>query len=219
MSRHHVDAGVFVVVIVNALSPVAGILAFQQRHQRRALHVAGNRAPGHFEKRLGVVEVLHQIFVMGTGLRDTRPLDDQRHLQRFVVHPTFVVPTVIADVETLVGRIDHDRVVGQPQLLERFHQCPDAFVDTFDAAQVVLGVTLILPANQLVGGKIRFVERLVSWCVGVPPNLQLLRASCAACFARPICQTGLPRHCHRNPVSRSTNKSKFKCMWRSISSS
>ena len=46
VARHHMEAWVFVVVIVNAGAPVLGALALEQRHEGTALHVAGNLGAG-----------------------------------------------------------------------------------------------------------------------------------------------------------------------------
>ena len=111
------------------------------------LHVVGNFCPGDIEESLPIVKILDHQFRFGTGSSNSRPLYDQWHLHRLVVHPTLVEPAMISNEEPLVGRVNNDRVAVEADVLKRIHDRADAFVDTFYAAQIVLGVALKFPAN------------------------------------------------------------------------
>jgi len=62
---------------------------------------------------------------------------------------------VVAKEEALVRGIDDDRVVRQPLPVEEVEQPPDVLVERRDAAQVVLDVALVAPAQLLVLGEPR----------------------------------------------------------------
>ena len=48
--------------------------------------------------------------------------DDERCAQRLLVHVSLVKPSVLAHVETLVGGVDDDGVVGESVLVEIVEQ-------------------------------------------------------------------------------------------------
>ena len=56
---------------------------------------------------------------------------------------------MLAQIETLVGGIDEDGVVGEALLFEGLAKAGEVFIDTLDGAEVVLGVALELPAHEL----------------------------------------------------------------------
>ena len=96
------NARVFVVVIVDRLPPIVRLFALQQRDERLALHVGWNLRAGHLDKCFCVVQVLDQLFDTRAWLRHAGPFTDKRHLERLFVHPAFVIPAVVSDVEALV---------------------------------------------------------------------------------------------------------------------
>jgi len=59
---------------------------------------------------------------------------------------------VIAEEETLIRRVDDDRVLGQAGGIEVVEQPADVVVDGGDTTQVVLDVTLVVPAGPLDDG-------------------------------------------------------------------
>ena len=101
--------------------------------------------------------------------------DQQRHVQRLLVHPALVEPAVLAQIEALVGGVDHDRVVGQARLLEVIQHPAHAVIDRRDAGQVVVHVPLILPADQVLALEIGLLEGLDLGPVGGVPLGLLLR--------------------------------------------
>ena len=90
---------------------------------------AGHRHAGGVEERLGEIEVRDDVAVHAARLDHARPADDQRRAQRLLEDPPLVEPAVLAEVEALVGRVDHDRVLGQPGFVEVLQQPADALVD------------------------------------------------------------------------------------------
>ena len=80
MPRHHVDAWILVVVVIDTRSPISWSFTFEERHEGATLHVGGDRCLSHVQESLGVIEILDHVFVDGPWLSDTRPFDDERHL-------------------------------------------------------------------------------------------------------------------------------------------
>ena len=108
-----VSRSVFVIGVVNRVPPVRGGLGIvaQYRQDAASLNVGGNGRSGYFQKSRGVIDVLDEGFGFDAGVHDAGPADEKGHFQRFLEHPTFVVPTVLAQVEALVGGIDDDGIV------------------------------------------------------------------------------------------------------------
>ena len=173
MTVDHVRARVLVVVVVDRLAPVARILAAQERGQAAALHLLGWRDAGDVEEGLGEVDVLYEVLVDGTGLGRSGPAYEQRHAQRLLVHPALVVPAVIAEIEALVGVVDDDGVLGEAGLVEIVEHAAEVLVDGSDAAEVVLDVALVAPADEILAGEVRLAESGVLRLVGGVPDLEL----------------------------------------------
>ena len=148
---HVVVRAVHPVAVVHGGAPVRGRGALQQRAERAALHVVGNRHPRVIEKGLREVDVEDHVGVDGARPHRARVAHDERHAQRLLVHEALVVPAVVAEKEPLVGGVDDDGVVGDPLGVEVVQQPPDALVDRVHAAQVVLDVALVEPALALGG--------------------------------------------------------------------
>ena len=94
--------------------------------------------------------------------------------QGLLIHPAFVEPAVLAEVETLVGRVDDDGVVRQPGFVEVVENPAEIRINGSNAAQVVLEITLILPANQIFALEVLFTELFVFRVIGREPKLALL---------------------------------------------
>ena len=99
------------------------------------------------------------------GLDNPRPAHQKRCSQRFLEDPALVEPAMLAQVESLVSRVDDDGVAGQALIVEEFEQLPDTLVHRPDTSQVIVHVSLIFPAHEIValepgrpeGGIARFV--------------------------------------------------------------
>ena len=57
-----------------------------------------------------------------------RIADDERGMERLLVHESLVEPAVFAHIESLVGCIDDDGVVGEVVLVEIFQQSAHALI-------------------------------------------------------------------------------------------
>ena len=82
---------------------------------------------------------------------------------------------MVADVESLVGGVNDDGIVGDAESFEAFHDSANGFVDTFHAAEVIFGVPLIFPTNEILPGEICFFERGVGRGVVILENGELGR--------------------------------------------
>ena len=106
-------------MVVEALAPVGGRLALEQRHQAAALHLGGNRHAGGIEEGLGEIEVGDDVSAFTLpGLTTPGQRTEQRRAQRLLEDPALVEPAVLAEVKALVGGVDDDRVVGQAFVIE-----------------------------------------------------------------------------------------------------
>ena len=63
MAGNLVVGGILVVVVVDGLSPIGGLVSFEEWDERLALHVGGDFSSRHVEKGLRIVEVLDQVGV------------------------------------------------------------------------------------------------------------------------------------------------------------
>ena len=133
VSRHHVNAWVLVVVIVNTLTPVLGGVAFLIEAPRICLACLPEAWPLRARGKFGRNQVLYQVCVATAGFCYAGPFYDEGHLKGFVVHPTLVVPSVVPDVETLIRAIDYDGIFIQAQLLQCLLEVIHAFVHALDA--------------------------------------------------------------------------------------
>ena len=80
---------------------------------------------------------------------------------------------MLAEVEALIRRVDHDGIAGQARLVEVVEHSPDVVVDRGDAAEVVLDVALILPADQVVALEGGLAKRFVLGFLGAVPRGRL----------------------------------------------
>ena len=138
------------------------------------MHRRGSVEPGHLEKRGGHVNVLDQGVASASGVRDAGPVNDQRRAQRFFVHPTLVVPAVIAEEEALVGRIDNDRVVLEFLLAQETPDLAHTVVQCSHTPQIVFDVALIVPSRKRLALQIQLGKLRIAWAEGFVPRGSLL---------------------------------------------
>ena len=81
---------------------------------------------------------------------------------------------MLAQEKALVGRVNDDRVLGQPGVVEIIEQPADAFVDRRDAGQVVVHVALVFPADEIAAFEIELAEGCVARLVIGVPDFALL---------------------------------------------
>ena len=76
---------------------------------------------------------------------------------------------MFAEIESLIGRINDDRLAAGPFVVEKLKQPPDALVHRLDAPQVIVHVALVLPAHEVFALQPRGTEGGVTrFVVGIP---------------------------------------------------
>jgi hypothetical protein len=81
---------------------------------------------------------------------------------------------VFAEEPALVGGVEDDGVVGEVGLVEGIEDVANAVVDGGDAAEIVLGVALVFPADEVGAVEFGGVEGGVLGVVGGLPLGELL---------------------------------------------
>ena len=175
MRAHMVVGGVFVIMIVKGRAPVGGRRALEEREEAASLHAGGDGQAGGLEEGFGEIEVGNQILVGAAGLDGSRPADEQRRARGFLENPAFVEPAVFAEEEALVGGVDDDGVGGQAGVVEVLQEAPDAVIQAFDAAEVVVHEAVVFPFGERAAGELLFQERLVARRVVGVPGFFLIR--------------------------------------------
>ena len=115
-------------MVVEAVAPVVGGVAFEDGDQASALHIIGDRNAGGVEERFGEVEVGDDILVDRAGLGDAGPADEERGLEGLLVHPAFIEPAMLAQVPALVGGIDNNGVVGEARFIKVIEHTADVLI-------------------------------------------------------------------------------------------
>ena len=78
----------------------------------------------------------------------TRPANEERRAEAFLVHEALVEPAMIAEEEALIGVVDDDGVVGDFVFVEVIEDAADVVIDGLNAAEIILDVDLIGPFAQ-----------------------------------------------------------------------
>ncbi len=143
------------------------------------MHVGRNLDAGDLAKGFRKVDRGHYVLVASAGLGDAGPAYDHRRAERLLIDPAFVEPAVLSEIETLVGTVDHDGVLVQSLLFQVGQHAAHVVVHRGDATQVILDVTLVLPANQILALQVGLGQGRVLGIVGSIPKLSLLRREVA----------------------------------------
>src|SRR5687768_12806152 len=93
----------FVVVVVQALSPVGRNFAAAQWHDAASLHFCGLFHTGHIQKRLSKIDQGNDVVVHTSGFRHSRPANCQWTAKGFFEDPALVKPAMFAEEKSLVG--------------------------------------------------------------------------------------------------------------------
>lgn len=122
----------------------------EQAAERDALHIRRGAQRGQVEKCGREIHIGNDVVADTAGADLARVADQKGHLEGFLVHEAFVEPTMLAEEEALVRRVDDYRVGCQPWLcIQLVEQPPDVVVDGRDGAQVALHVPLKFEFGQL----------------------------------------------------------------------
>ena len=83
---------------------------------------------------------------------------------------------MLAEEETLIGRIDNYRIVQLARIFQIFHQSPDTFIYRDHRCQIVAHILLVFPAHQFLPFQIAFpVLRYPFRVNGIPFALHVFR--------------------------------------------
>ena len=127
------------------------------------MHVRWLIRSSNIQERLSEIEVGDQRLVDAPRFCHTWPPHQQRGVQAFFIHPAFIKPPVLTEPKTLVGTVNHNRVLSQSRLVKVLEHPANVLIHSFYAAQVVLDIALIVPAGALFAGQLGVLDSLVAW--------------------------------------------------------
>ena len=142
MALHGMFGGILVEVVVEALAPILGVFATEEREKRDALNVGGNGSAGKVEESGGVVNVLHHFLDVAARFQPLGQVHEQRGRKTLLVHEALVEPSVFAHIEALIGGVDDEGVVEQALGFEVVEQATDIVVEGFHHLGIVAHVAL-----------------------------------------------------------------------------
>ena len=123
-----------------------------------SLHRIWNWQTSEIDKCGSQIDVGDQLFRHAPCF-DSGTASDQRSLQTGLVHKSLVVESEITEVPAIVGGVHDDGVLGEPVLIEIVQNFSDAVINTLNAGEVVLHVSLILPVDQIFAGQCFAIDR------------------------------------------------------------
>src|SRR4030095_11146176 len=132
----------------DCIPPVGRLSTGKQWDKTAALDVRGNRGARQLQKGGGKIAVDRQGLAYRAGLDTRRPSRQKRHAQRRLVHEALVVETVVAEEESLVTRVDHERVATQAVGIQPIEKPTDTVIHALDTSEVILEVALVFPALE-----------------------------------------------------------------------
>ena len=172
---HHVVGGIVVVVVVDACAPLLlRVAVVEDGEERAAHHLLRLLHSGKLKECWGVVDVLHQLVAHASRLGVARIADDERRAERLLVHESLVEPSVLAHVESLVGGVDDDGVVGESVGVEIVDDAAHALVDAGYYRHVVAYVGLVLPVVEVLALEVGLKQLAVAREVVAAPCRALL---------------------------------------------
>ena len=77
---------------------------------------------------------------------------------------------MVANIESLIRRVDEDRVVGEVLIFKRFTEARQVLVNALDSAEVVFSIALELPTDEITTGEFGFAERFILGVVSGAPS-------------------------------------------------
>ena len=161
MLVHAVETGELVEMIIQILSPVRRLFAFQQRQERHALHLLRDINAAHLQESRSEVDILRQLRDMRSCLDFRGETHHHRHFHGLFIHETLVEPSVLAYIESLVAAIYDDGVVEQPFLFQVIQHFAYAFVKGSNRCHVLTCVALVFPDGEVFPLRVLFPERVV----------------------------------------------------------
>ena len=114
-----------------------------------------------------------------------RPAHQHRHSERLFVHEPLVKPSVLAQIKSLVGSIDNNRIFVKPRTLQIVENLAHAFVHTCHGSHVVLHITLVFPFSHFLKRTFLGIELIVAFTVGIQKTALFFRSHCTQKSMRP----------------------------------
>ena len=108
----------------------------------------------------------------------SRPAHHHRHTKRLFVHETLVEPAMFAQVEPLVGGIDHNRILVQSRAFEIVQYLAHTLVHTCYTSHVVLQVTLVFPFSHFLERTWSGVKLIIAITVSIKKTAAFFRRHC-----------------------------------------
>jgi len=108
----HVNSGVFIVVVVERLAPFLGVIVEEQIFERAPLHLGWDCCAGQFKECRSDIEVGDNVIADRTGCGLFGITHDKGHSQRFFVHESFVIPSVITQEKSLIRCVYYNRILS-----------------------------------------------------------------------------------------------------------
>ena len=173
---YHVVCWVVVVVVVDAAAPLLLCVAILKHWQERLTHhLLRLLYTSKLEECRSIVDVLYKLGANAARLGVSRIADDKRGAERLLIHKALVKPSVLAHIESLVGCVYYDGVVGQAVLVEIVEYTTHALVNTCYYRHIVADVYLILPVVEVLALELSLKQLAVAWEVVSAPSRTLSR--------------------------------------------
>ena len=129
------------------MAPISWLFSFEHGDKTASLHGIGRFDPGKFEKSRREVDVYAQVGVYRTGFDQTGIADEKRHADGGLENQALVVKSVLTEPISLIGDVDHDRVLGQLFLIQIIKDSLQVVVIAGHASDVLVDHVLVSDAN------------------------------------------------------------------------
>ena len=133
------------------------------------MHIGRSSHARHVEEGLGKVDIRDEGGVNGARCGHAGPANKQRRAHGLFEDPALIIPTMLAEVEPLVGRIDDDGVLHEAFLFEELQHAADVVIDRLHATEVIMHIALVAPLDEVtplgLGLAVGFIDRTV---IGIP---------------------------------------------------
>ena len=111
------------------------------------------------------------------------------------MHKSFVEPTVLTQIKTLVGSIHHYCVFIQAGLFQIIKNSSNTFINRFDTSQIIVHIASIFPQNQFTTSEFSTIKIFYNWLIISIPCFSLIWSiATSTMLVRPICCIGVLKH-------------------------
>ena len=148
MAFYHVFGRIFIKMIVQCFSPIFGMLSSQQRQQRYPLDIIRNRSTCQLKKSRCIINILYHFRYITFPVESLRQTHYKRSTHRFLIHKAFIKPTMFAHIKSLIGSINHQRIVQHSLFFQIVKYTPYIIIQRFHCLHIVTHIPLKLPVGQ-----------------------------------------------------------------------